>query len=147
SQNTRLSHLLRSNDVPLEADIPSIRNIISEGQSRERALTAQMAALEAEILRLEGAIKRLKRQRSESITQLKQRRTETMNYIRQHHAVISPVRRVPPELIAEIFALTLASPRAWDAKDMMKQPPWRLSQICRSWRYTALSFPPLWSSI
>ncbi|KAJ7884491.1 hypothetical protein B0H13DRAFT_1537738, partial [Mycena leptocephala] len=89
-------------------------------------------ALKAEILRLEDVI-----------TQLNRRRIETANYIRQHRAVISSVRRVPPELITEIFALTLKSRGAWDAKDAMNQPLWHLGQICRSWRYAALQFPPL----
>ncbi|KAJ7836842.1 hypothetical protein B0H13DRAFT_1912861 [Mycena leptocephala] len=53
SQNIRLTRLLTSNHVPLEADIPSI-----------------YGCSEAEILRLEDAIKQLKRRRSESITQL-----------------------------------------------------------------------------
>jgi hypothetical protein len=134
--NIRLTHLLTSNEVPLETEIPFIRDIISEGENREDALTAQMGALEAQIRRLK-----------DTITQLKRKRSETTNYVRQHRAVISSVRCMPPELIAEIFALTLKSSVAWDTDDVMKQPPWRLGQICRSWRYTALSSAPLWSSI
>jgi hypothetical protein len=102
--NIRLTHLLTSSEVPLETDIPSIRDLISQGQSRDHAL-------KAEILRLEDVI-----------TQLNRRRIETANYIRQHRAVISSVRRVPPELITKIFALTLKSRGAWDAKDAMNQP-------------------------
>ncbi|KAJ7874261.1 hypothetical protein B0H13DRAFT_2348675 [Mycena leptocephala] len=87
SQNIRLTHLLTSNDVPLETEIPFIRDIISEGKNREDALTAQMGALAAQIRRLK-----------DTITQLKRKRTETTNYVRQHCAVISSVRCVPPEL-------------------------------------------------
>ncbi|KAJ7852578.1 hypothetical protein B0H13DRAFT_2673865 [Mycena leptocephala] len=66
--------------------------------------------------------------------------------VRQHRAIISPVRRVPHELICEIFALTLSSGML-DDEDRALQPPWYLGHICRSWRHAAVSFCPLWSSI
>ncbi|KAF7345006.1 hypothetical protein MVEN_01663400 [Mycena venus] len=54
----------------------------------------------------------------------------------------SPVRRVPPEMVCEIFALTLSC-----KDDRMDKTPWQLGHICQSWRLAALGYPPLWNSI
>ncbi|KAJ7816828.1 hypothetical protein B0H13DRAFT_2459561 [Mycena leptocephala] len=130
-----LTRLLTTNDVPLESDIPFIRDIISEGRNRIGDLQTQMGTLEAEICRLRTII-----------AQLAQRRKESMEHIRQHCAIISPVRRVPPELICEILALTLLNNDV-ENEHSTRNPPWYLGQICRPWRHSALSFSPLWSSI
>ncbi|KAJ7325527.1 hypothetical protein DFH08DRAFT_344777 [Mycena albidolilacea] len=53
------------------------------------------------------------------------------------------LRRVPPETVCEIFALTLR----YDEEDMVRKPPWQLGHICQSWRLAALGYPPLWNSI
>ncbi|KAJ7917433.1 hypothetical protein B0H13DRAFT_327304 [Mycena leptocephala] len=125
---TDLSRLLMSNDIPLESEIPYIRDIISDGQNRIGALEAEIRGLHA------------------IIAHLAQTRQEVMENVRQHRAILSPVRRVPPELICEIFALTLSS-REIEEKSRTNKPPWYLGQICRPWRYSALSSSPLWSSI
>ncbi|KAJ7656815.1 hypothetical protein DFH06DRAFT_465563 [Mycena polygramma] len=121
--STDFAHLLSTNDPPLESDIPSIRDIISEGQQ-------QIEAVDAQILCLHAALAQLVRERDE---------------IAQHHrncgAILSPVRRMPPELICAIFALTLPK------DDNFPAPPWYLGHTCRTWRASALGYPHLWSSI
>ncbi|KAJ7821731.1 hypothetical protein B0H13DRAFT_2449202, partial [Mycena leptocephala] len=56
----------------------------------------------------------------------------------QHKALIAPIRRVPPEVMAEIF-LQLAEIEAdtW-------RSPLIFGRICRDWRSIALSMPRLW---
>ncbi|KAJ7629700.1 hypothetical protein DFH06DRAFT_1005704, partial [Mycena polygramma] len=123
----RLSDLLQSNVAPLESDIPFIRNIVSGGQDRVDAFDAQIDSLQA------------------TLAQLIRRRAETAEYVRQHRAVISPVRRVPPELLCEIFALAWLSED--DENTNTARVPWHFGHICRSWRDMAVSYPPLWCSI
>ncbi|KAJ7044962.1 hypothetical protein C8F04DRAFT_1067178, partial [Mycena alexandri] len=106
------SHLITSNNLPLDSDIPFIRAIVRDGEIQVDAL-------------------------NEQIHDLVQRRDRAAEHVRQHRAIISPVRRLPPELLCEIFELSFND----------KGPPWHLGHICRSWRHTALSHPPLWSSI
>ncbi|KAJ7849799.1 hypothetical protein B0H14DRAFT_861269 [Mycena olivaceomarginata] len=115
-----VSALLTNNDVPLESQIPLIRDIISDGQTEFDELEAILA-------------------------QLIPRRNEVAERVRQHRAVLSAVRRVPPELIGDIFALTLSDND--DASATANKPPWYLGHICRSWRHAALSYPRLWSYI
>ncbi|KAJ7629712.1 hypothetical protein DFH06DRAFT_1225229 [Mycena polygramma] len=121
----RLTHLLQSNVVPLDSDIPFIRNIVSGGQDRVDALNDQIHSLQ------------------DTLAQLICARDEAAEHVRQHRAVISPVRRVPPELLCEIFAL------AWheDVEETARVPPWHLGHICRSWRDAALLTTSLWSSV
>ncbi|KAJ7605825.1 hypothetical protein DFH06DRAFT_1150306 [Mycena polygramma] len=59
-----------------------------------------------------------------------------------------PLRRAPPELICEIFAMTLdAVDDSTHIKGTGYKPPWYLGHICRSWRLWALTYPPLWNHI
>ncbi|KAF8196903.1 hypothetical protein K438DRAFT_1585606, partial [Mycena galopus ATCC 62051] len=76
-----------------------------------------------------------------TLAQLVPRRDGTADQIYQHQAILSPVRRIPPELICEIYAWTWASCKSDYSRH---EPPWFLGQICRSWRHFALSYPPLW---
>jgi hypothetical protein len=123
-----LTQLLTSNDVPIDSEVPVIQDIVSEGQKCVDTLDVQLQALHTRL------------------AELLQRRDEKAEHVRQHRAIISPVRRVPQELICEIFALTLSSGML-DDEDRALQPPWYLGHICRSWRHAAVSFCPLWSSI
>ncbi|KAJ7916711.1 hypothetical protein B0H13DRAFT_2658224 [Mycena leptocephala] len=65
---------------------------------------------------------------------------------RLYPKVLSPVRRIPPELICEIFSCTL--PFTTKIGDQaVDLPPWYLGHISRAWRATALAYPSLWTSI
>ncbi|KAJ7616987.1 hypothetical protein DFH06DRAFT_1306934 [Mycena polygramma] len=59
---------------------------------------------------------------------------------------LSPVRRLPPEIICEIFSWTLPQTRRVAGSPPIG-PPWYLGQISRRWREIALTIPSLWSSI
>ncbi|KAJ6501200.1 hypothetical protein C8R47DRAFT_970627 [Mycena vitilis] len=66
--------------------------------------------------------------------------------LKQYSAVLAPVRRVPPELVCEIFSWTL--PRERQIRlGIVTQPPWYLGHISRSWRNIAVDLPTLWSSV
>ncbi|KAJ7131432.1 hypothetical protein C8R44DRAFT_665179 [Mycena epipterygia] len=128
SFSPRLAHLLNSNDAPLDSDIPSIRQIISHNQARVDALDVQIDVLRT------------------AMEQLIAERDERQERVLKYTAVMSPVRRVPPELIHEIFALTLPHTRRI-GEISIKFPPWRLGHICRSWRDWVLADPLLWCSV
>ncbi|KAJ7596556.1 hypothetical protein C8J56DRAFT_1021103 [Mycena floridula] len=71
------------------------------------------------------------------------RREELLTTIHQLKAILSPVRRVPPEIWAEIFRLNPESCSVFDTKSKA----WCLSQVSRLFRATALSCPELWSDM
>ncbi|KAJ7118740.1 hypothetical protein C8R44DRAFT_181715 [Mycena epipterygia] len=83
----------------------------------------------------------------------------------QHKAIIAPIRRVPPEVMAEIFmqlaeieadmgkhSLALEFDDYIIGKPYMVRPrphrtPLIFGEICREWRTIALSSPRLWNTI
>ncbi|KAJ7648269.1 hypothetical protein DFH06DRAFT_574259 [Mycena polygramma] len=130
SESLELAHLLTSNDPPLESELPSIREAIGDGQDRIIALDVQIGSLKAQIRDLRA-----------SLSQYQSRREEVAESVRRHQSVISPIRRVPAELICEIFLVASSS------EDGVIKPPWYLGQICRSWRNHAVSYVALWVSL
>ncbi|KAJ7689300.1 hypothetical protein B0H17DRAFT_1180302 [Mycena rosella] len=123
-QSFRLAHLLESNDPPLDSDISSIRRIISDSQDRRDALNIQLGLM----------------------SKLIAERDEMAECVRRHTAVLSAARRVPAEIVGEIFAATLPWTRRL-GEATVTCAPWRLANVCRSWRASALADPFLWSSI
>jgi hypothetical protein len=123
-----LSHLLTSNEVPLDAEAASISQLVTDGQNRVDSLTASIDILQS------------------MLAPLLSQRDELVESVRRHKAVLSPVRRMPPELICAICEMAPPHKRYIDG-DVVDQPPWRLGQICRAWRGSALSYPSLWTSI
>ncbi|KAJ7908577.1 hypothetical protein B0H13DRAFT_1481435, partial [Mycena leptocephala] len=112
------------NDLPLHSEIPFIRDIITDGQNRADALDIEIRHLEA------------------TLVKLVRQRDENAECVRQHRVVLHPIRRVPPELICEIFAWTLDHVSGNDG--VANKPPWHVGHICRSWRFYASAYPQLW---
>ncbi|KAJ7628270.1 hypothetical protein DFH06DRAFT_1057440, partial [Mycena polygramma] len=116
-----LTHLLSTNDPLLDVENTLIRHLVAKDSHRMDALNAQIRLLIAE---RDGMAERLK----------------------QYSAVLAPVRRVPPELVYEIFSWTLPLERQI-RPGIVPQPPWYLGHISRSWRNIAVALPALWSSV
>ncbi|KAF7346654.1 F-box domain-containing protein [Mycena sanguinolenta] len=125
SSSPDMLRLVNSNDAPLDSDISCVQQLISDDEYR-------LNALDEEILSLQT-----------TLAQLTQRRSEITDSLRGHRAILSPVRRVPPELICEIFDFATAETR----RNPGDRPPWWVGFISRPWRYYLLSYPPLWSSL
>jgi len=73
-------------------------------------------------------------------------RDDLAERVRLYPAVLAPVRRIPQELICEIFSWTLPCTRKigeWT----VDQPPWYLGHVCSTWRAIAGAYPSLWSPI
>ncbi|KAJ7795214.1 hypothetical protein B0H14DRAFT_2920416 [Mycena olivaceomarginata] len=112
------------NDPPCDSEIPFIRDIISEALTRVDALEPQI------------------RNSGEIPTRLVDERAEAMERVRKHRGILSPVRRMPPELVCGIFALLLE-----DSDEILPKPLWHLGHICRSWRLFVLGDTQFWSCI
>ncbi|KAJ7289237.1 hypothetical protein C8J57DRAFT_1627845, partial [Mycena rebaudengoi] len=93
--------ILDSNHPPSESQIPVIRDIIASRR-------AHRIRLDAEIAKLVG-------QRGDLDTD-----------IQKHEAALSPLRRMPPELLSLIFAFTQTATKLG--------MQFILSQVCHRWR-------------
>ncbi|KAF5333026.1 hypothetical protein D9758_017216 [Tetrapyrgos nigripes] len=58
-------------------------------------------------------------------------------------SLLTPIRRLPPELLGLIFSLVCVKSEIMRAVDC---PPIHLSQVCAGWRELAWTTPILWSS-
>ncbi|KAF7376131.1 hypothetical protein MSAN_00028000 [Mycena sanguinolenta] len=94
----------------------------------------EAAALSAEIERLRALIH-----------QLIQKRDNLEGFIHAHEALVSPVRRLPADIMAEIFAACMPPDR--NAIMSAAEAPLLLCRVCRAWRDVALSTPRLWASL
>ncbi|KAI5835151.1 hypothetical protein K523DRAFT_261335 [Schizophyllum commune Tattone D] len=61
-----------------------------------------------------------------------------------HNALTSPCRRVPPEILSEIFLL--AVPQQWKSQ-YAGQRTLNFARVCHSWRRIALATPRLWTTL
>ncbi|KAJ7483454.1 hypothetical protein FB451DRAFT_1129354 [Mycena latifolia] len=122
--------LLNSNVAPEGAEVAFVRSVISKTGGR-------LEYFDDEIARLRNQLK-----------ELEEERAVLSSYHAQNNAILSPLRRMPPEVVGEIFSWTL--PSASDAlRDRfdIRRSPWVLTHISSCWRAVALSTPSLWSLI
>ncbi|KIM36437.1 hypothetical protein M413DRAFT_78173, partial [Hebeloma cylindrosporum] len=126
--SSHLSSQLGTNYVPTEAEVLHIKAFIIPEPS------ARLEAVEKELEHIEALFTDLSAQR-------KNLRAEINGY----RALISPARRVPPDVLQEIFIHTL--PTTHNALIDPDECPMSLTSICSAWRSVALSTPYLWSTI
>ncbi|KAJ7666130.1 hypothetical protein DFH06DRAFT_984575, partial [Mycena polygramma] len=120
-------HLLTSNTPPSESEASEIRRIIQRGH-------AHATNLEIEITRLRGAIDALHREHA-----------DVQKKIAEHSAILSPLRRFPPEIIETIFRRTL--PPVSSSFCSSFYSPWNISRVCGRWRSVSLASPHLWTQV
>ncbi|KAJ7291426.1 hypothetical protein C8J57DRAFT_1026755, partial [Mycena rebaudengoi] len=103
-------------------------DIIADEQSRLLDLDTQIAALQ------------------KILEPLVDERNATADRILRHQSVISVARRVPPEILGEIFLMTLPSQEdvMSDEASCVDSSPWLVGRICSRWRDIALALPELW---
>ncbi|KAJ7693166.1 hypothetical protein B0H17DRAFT_505588 [Mycena rosella] len=115
--------LLTTNEPPESSDVAFIQSV---------ALTtgARLSLLDKEITR-----------RRNLLQQLEEERASLSVYHAQNTVIISPLRRIPPELLAEIFSWTL--PSVLEARTRARldtvHSPRVLTHISSLWRAVALS--------
>ncbi|KAJ7041232.1 hypothetical protein C8F04DRAFT_173183 [Mycena alexandri] len=124
-----LAALLESNDVPL----PSQRSLVEEILRDKRA---ELAASGDAISQLQF-----------TLNTLQAKHAELASEISQYDSILSPVRRIPPEIIGEIFLYftPVMHPDSESRNHDRVNLPWKLGHICHLWRAVSLSLEQLWS--
>ncbi|KAJ6484832.1 hypothetical protein C8R45DRAFT_1214769 [Mycena sanguinolenta] len=110
---------LNTKYVPTDAEMERIR--------------AHLAPHEAELVRLDRLIESLAAQRG-----------RIKSYVEPHRALISHPRRLPQDIVEEIFLHCL--PRK-NAVMSVREVPLLLGRVCSAWRSIAFSMPRLWTSV
>ncbi|KAF7336146.1 NmrA domain-containing protein [Mycena venus] len=81
-----------------------------------------------------------------AVAQLIRERDHLVGIIREHKRILSPIRRLPAELIMKI--LRLVPPRTFGPTvNELEYPPWRLTRISSHWRACAVNDSSLWTKV
>ncbi|KAJ7879033.1 hypothetical protein B0H14DRAFT_1622309, partial [Mycena olivaceomarginata] len=86
----------------------------------------------------------------ETIASLQLRRADLLQSVKVHRAALSPIRRLPPEILGEIFSLVVrATFHSYTVEQtpLTQHAPWLFTRVCRYWSAVALSNSALWSMI
>ncbi|KAJ6603239.1 hypothetical protein DFH09DRAFT_1019247, partial [Mycena vulgaris] len=129
--STRHRELLNTNEPPLDSEYPFIQSLVSQIRRRLSRHGDKISVLRAQLEQLENEHSSLQKN------------------LARNTAILSPVRRMPHEVLSEIFVLALPS-----RKDALESnrfdangTPWTLGRVCGQWRSVTLSSPALWSLV
>ncbi|KAK0470113.1 uncharacterized protein EV420DRAFT_1634538 [Desarmillaria tabescens] len=149
---SNLESLKRSNNAPLPAQADAIRGMIAQHKQDLGTLDLQVENMKGykqylleQVTRVDGLIE-----------EFHQQREKTCSAIQEEQMVLSPVRRLPAEVLSEIFFQTVEFPikRTLTREE---SPHWSfhpaestlmsVELVSKHWRRTVLSFPKLWSYV
>ncbi|KAJ6561729.1 hypothetical protein B0H19DRAFT_1142455 [Mycena capillaripes] len=125
--DTPFKDILHTNAVPSNAECQRIHELLLDPREEAAALTVEIERLQA------------------LISQLTQKRAHLNEFIDAHTALMSPVRRLPADVVLEVFTVCLPAGR--NSIMSGEEAPLLLCHICREWRHLALSTPCLWASL
>ncbi|KAJ7447123.1 hypothetical protein B0H11DRAFT_2290284 [Mycena galericulata] len=126
-QPSPFDDILYTNAVPSDAECQRIHDLLV-GPQKKAAVLAQ------EVVRVQSLL-----------DELTAKRDQLNAFIDAHLALVSPVRRLPDDVVREIFVAALPSDR--NAIMSEEEAPLLLSHISQGWRNLALSTPRLWSTL
>nr|GAT56694.1 predicted protein [Mycena chlorophos] len=127
SRTSPFQHILHTNTVPTSSQCDEIRSFL-------HPLRPELSTLDAEIHRLQTLLDAATKERN-----------DLHGFVAAHEALLSPMRRIPNDVLGLIFLHTLPERRntALDASE----GPLLLMRVCRYWRDLTLATPRLWASI
>ncbi|KAK0483994.1 hypothetical protein IW261DRAFT_1466139 [Armillaria novae-zelandiae] len=145
-------NLLRSNDPPSPFEERELRDSMSIGEAHVTAIDDHVAALKE----LQRALSSQLALIGAELEGVESERGKVVARIAEHKRLLSPVRRLPPEILFKIFlgTITFPMPRTQSLRDEdwwdfhpSESALWSTELVCKSWRRAVLNFPELWSMI
>ncbi|KIK98361.1 hypothetical protein PAXRUDRAFT_9574 [Paxillus rubicundulus Ve08.2h10] len=122
-----ISRLFHTNSIPSPMDVHRIHELLTERNKELSDVAEEIERARAELQRLE-----ITRDQAEGI-------------VGELEALLSPVRRMPMDIMANVFEHCV-----WDQampKADARLAPLLLGQVCRSWRCLLFSLPCLWTML
>lgn len=114
---TRLAELISSNVPPSALELERARALLTDSRSHAALLRLQISELESEL-------------------------STATKQIELYNQILSPIRRLPAEILTEIFLWLAPTPGRHASNEHLV-----LCAICRSWREIALGISQLWNTL
>lgn len=124
---SQFSDRLNSNYAPTDEELIIIKGLLSEPNQKFHEITSE----------IEGV--------KEQLEKLLKEREDINEHLKTHKALLSPVRRLTPDILQRIFTHCLPTGR--NPVMSSKEAPLLLGRICSQWRDIALATPNLWAAI
>ena len=127
-----VQHFLNSNDAPSGTTRTGFELALAEEGKRLASIDARIQNIQLELAEL-----------------IKQR-AGTECKIKDYKLILHPVRRLPAEILSKIFLHFVNEDLETDEDESSIDPTsmiWRLPRISQLWRFSALSFRRLWSTV
>ncbi|KAJ7162234.1 hypothetical protein C8R46DRAFT_1103955 [Mycena filopes] len=118
---------LGTNYCPQDEELAQIKDLLIEPCQRLKELDDEIAGLHRKI------------------DELAEERDKLGAYVEAHRALTSPLRRLPLDIIEEIFLACMPTSR--NCVMSAQEAPVLLGRICSSWRSISRSSPRLWASL
>ncbi|KAJ7614005.1 hypothetical protein FB45DRAFT_1008795 [Roridomyces roridus] len=75
-----------------------------------------------------------------AMKQLAAKRSQLKVFVQKNSSILSAIRRLPPEILSEIFALCVCG----DPFNPRRRGAWVVARVCRRWRAVAMNTAELW---
>ncbi|KAF9462687.1 hypothetical protein BDZ94DRAFT_1260512 [Collybia nuda] len=113
-------HVFDTNYVPTDDELKQIRQLIIQPSMQRDILDAEISRLQAQ-------------------------REQLNDFVTHHQALLSPIRRIPPDILQEIFVRCL--PAKHNSIMSHREAPLLFGRVCSYWRNLSRATPELWASI
>ncbi|KAJ7120710.1 hypothetical protein C8R43DRAFT_1136652 [Mycena crocata] len=120
--------------MPSESVLDQLRTGHTPTAAGSKDIQSEIAALSMELAHLETLIR-----------DLSARRAEIQESIEIKQALVAPVRRIPDDILRDIFLACLPTHR--NAVMSTREAPLILCRICSTWRALASATPQIWASL
>ncbi|KAJ7580162.1 hypothetical protein C8J56DRAFT_1058472 [Mycena floridula] len=131
-QTPSTRHYLCTNQPPAPADLVAIKANIQVRQDEVQAIQAQLDDKEL---------------KPGDLCVLESRKRAEIQALERQKAILHPLRRLPPEMLREIFRHVATTQDTTSWHHLNPNSPWNLTGVCQKWRQISISFPELWSTI
>lgn len=125
--STWIEDLLKNNYPPSNEEAQKITRLLLEPSKEVEVLQSEMMDLKKRLSELES------------------RQNEIKKRIARYEIILSPIRRVPPDVLGEIFYHCLPAHR--NPIMASSDCPLLLTRVCSTWRSTAMTTPKLWDRL
>ena len=147
-QLSPFSHFLNTNYAPSDNEVTFLKQLI---QDREATAVALAHEIHVEEIKRDSAIHN--EEKEMKLAYMKHGLAIHHRFIEDHTTLLSPIRRVPHDILALLFQTFLESveqpgcPESWPYFLPTTHPSTTISQVCADWRRVALQTRTLWTHI